>query len=767
MPLAVMKSPRWLILLGLFWFSVSCLMAGWVFTKGIKLDTNLYSLMPKSKESKLIDNISTELSSFGDQRLILLIRGDDDSLVHSAAFLLQKSLYRDSKIVENPQESTDSEGIIELIKNKRVNFLTENDRALITTPEIFVEQKLSRVYSINTSANLLPIEDDPFGFFSASINTLTSQFLDFEQQDGYFFLSSNTGEKIAFIALKLIEPSMTIHQQASVISEINSLVDEVKTLYPTLIIENSGTLFHSVKASQQAQIEVSTFGIASLVGIILLFISSGIGLLGLTGALLVLCVAVIVGFIFCQLIFSSVHLITLVFGMSLLGIGVDYAIHLFCVRKSQTSFKVLFHTLTISVLTTCAGFALLVEAQLLLLKQVAVFTIFGLLTVYFMTLTLLTQWPLNSKPLMKADPLFILGQVAKSYKKSVFITILLTSILSVTVLLVNYKPATGLRSLINIDQDLLSNELSINKVLALPRFNQFILVIGETQDQLLNRVSQTQKILIEMKREGKIAGMLSILDWVPTINEQKINRQTQLQALKDYLPSLYSQLGVPDLSSQIVSDLEKQTFLMPYEAKSALPEPYKRLIGNYEDGYYSIILLKGLTQSSGLQDYDFQKGVQYVDKVLGWENALQVQQTEVHRQFIIILFILFITFFIIFRQVASLSIVLIPALSVLFTSALLVLIGEPLTLFHSFSFFLILGLGIDYGVFSYTALIENEKNQVTSKAIFLSMVTTVLAFGLLCFSQTPMISGMGLTLLLGILFNALLSQIITYAFHKF
>ena len=86
------------------------------------------------------------------------------------------------------------------------------------------------------------------------------------------------------------------------------------------------------------------------------------------------------------------------------------------------------------------------------------------------------------------------------------------------------------------------------------------------------------------------------------------------------------------------------------------------------------------------------------------------------------------------------------ALAALLSLAALGWIGEPLQLFGVLAQLLLLGLGIDYGIF----LLEHEGDGASWLAICLGGASTLLAFGLLALSSTPALHGFGLTLLLGI-----------------
>ena len=74
-------------------------------------------------------------------------------------------------------------------------------------------------------------------------------------------------------------------------------------------------------------------------------------------------------------------------------------------------------------------------------------------------------------------------------------------------------------------------------------------------------------------------------------------------------------------------------------------------------------------------------------------------------------------------------------------------LGVPFNLFTLLALWLVLGLGIDYGIF----LRHGRDHRVTAiLSVTLSACTTLIAFGLLALSATPFIRSIGLTLLFAI-----------------
>jgi predicted exporter len=91
------------------------------------------------------------------------------------------------------------------------------------------------------------------------------------------------------------------------------------------------------------------------------------------------------------------------------------------------------------------------------------------------------------------------------------------------------------------------------------------------------------------------------------------------------------------------------------------------------------------------------------------------------------------------------------------------LLGSPFSLFHALALILVLGIGIDYSLFFAEA---KHTSTGVMMAIFMSATSTLLAFGLLAFSQTNAIHFFGLTLLLGIGYTFLLAPFITLITRK-
>jgi predicted exporter len=84
-------------------------------------------------------------------------------------------------------------------------------------------------------------------------------------------------------------------------------------------------------------------------------------------------------------------------------------------------------------------------------------------------------------------------------------------------------------------------------------------------------------------------------------------------------------------------------------------------------------------------------------------------------------------------------------LGTLMTLSIFGWIGEPIQLFTVLALLLLLGMGVDYGIF----LLEHPGDGSAWVAVALAGVSTLLSFGLLGLSATPALRAFGLTMLIG------------------
>ena len=218
-----------------------------------------------------------------------------------------------------------------------------------------------------------------------------------------------------------------------------------------------------------------------------------------------------------------------------------------------------------------------------------------------------------------------------------------------------------------------------------------------------------------------------------------------------------------DLSNTVISDFNADiasSSLIPlsfdmWYSSSIMSDIKKLWIGDTARGKASIVLLK-----DGINPQSISKITQSIDKVHYVDNVSEISQSiKKYREYAIYLLIvgyMFIAAILLIRYgfAGMVSVVLPPFSAVAITAACLAFMGEVMSLFTLVGFILVLGIGIDYTIFYR----EADKAMIsTMLAIFLSMASTVLTFGLLSFSNIMAIHSFGVTVMIGIIIAFLLA----------
>ena len=86
-------------------------------------------------------------------------------------------------------------------------------------------------------------------------------------------------------------------------------------------------------------------------------------------------------------------------------------------------------------------------------------------------------------------------------------------------------------------------------------------------------------------------------------------------------------------------------------------------------------------------------------------------------------------------------------------------LGEPANLFTVMSLVMVMGMGVDYGIFCVDSLGREEELGTTLVSLLLSCLTTAFVFGSLAISSQPSLRAIGLTTGLGVVLSLLLAPV--------
>jgi len=312
-----------------------------------------------------------------------------------------------------------------------------------------------------------------------------------------------------------------------------------------------------------------------------------------------------------------------------------------------------------------------------------------------------------------------------------------------------------IRLLQNSPPKLISDQIKLSQLLDAPTPVQFFLVRADSEQVLLEQEEQLKSRLDTLITKKMISGYQAVSNWVPSQKAQQRNLALQQEPLYgNTLDALAKPTGE---DQQWKSDMRArfleagQLLTVGQFMDSPASEPWRHLwLGKVGGGYASIVALRGLKQSAVPE---LQRAVvdlphvQWVDKVAEISGVLGQ-----YRHFMgVVLSCAYVAVFgLLFTRYRSRTwrVLLPAALASLITLAVLGWTHQPLQLFHVLGLMLLLGIGVDYGIFMQ----ESSQSYATTcwLAIGLSAANTLLSFGLLGLSNTPALQSFGKTLLIGI-----------------
>jgi len=734
--------------------------------KGPNLDSSLMALLPESQQQPAVQRAVDQMSSRFSSRLVLLLSGPDDVEVRKAVKGLAKEL-EVLKEVSSVHWKVD-ESLVDKSYSERFpyRFVVIDDelRNMLKAEDYQSAQKkaLLRLYS-PVSVAIPSVIDDPFGLFTewqlAQKNTLKIQV------NNQLLKVKEKVVPTYFLSVEFSTSPFSPALQKKVLGTIEAAA--LGYSLSGISVRKSGMLVHAAAGAKQASSEISTIGIGSVVGITCLLILAFRKLRLLLLVFLPVLVGCTAATAVTILAFERIHLITFAFGAGLVGVSIDYALHFICERCQANTAGVLrkvFPGLLLGLFSSALAYGAQSLAPFPGLRQMAVFSVVGLCAAWLtviLWLPLLTVW-------MSASPLYMkstLGRIWRRFPRvesSKYLRIgLLGAAGSAAFVLLGGHSSDDIRLLQTSSQKLLAEEQSVQKSLGISSSSQFLVVQGNNFEQVL----QTEESILP-----RIEGLISDKDGVevqalssslPSLKRQRENQDLVLSLYEKQLDSYFNLLSLSKQQLEI-SDLvlksKSELFLTPDIWLSFdSSEIWKDLVADVsENEVLTVIRFTGPIDSNlkinlkAIAALD--ANVTYVDQIENISSLMTDYRVEIMGWVLIayLLVVLVLTaryHFQVWRIIAA------PLLASLFTLALLVEIEGGVNLFHLLALILVLGIGLDMGIF----LKETSGADHTWLAVSLSSATSLLAFGLLALSKTPVLYHFGLTVLLGLMFIWLLT----------
>lgn len=464
-------------------------------------------------------------------------------------------------------------------------------------------------------------------------------------------------------------------------------------------------------------------------------------------------------------VYGSISGIVLGFGAVLLGITVDYALHVFFVlhkpvagRHHSPAYELarIAPPIIFGALTSCAAFAALLISNIPGIRQLAVFSLFSLLISLLVSLIVLPHFVTP----MASTPKDTRGQVSCKRGGVEYLFAVWIILLGAGLWLGLHTRINGdLRELGYIPENIRADEESSRRVWGSMRDVAMIFAHGATFDAALAGNDKVWKLLQAANAANATVSLAPIL---PAQDAQHRNIK-RWRAF--WQANGAATLALVDAESASMGF--SSTAFAPFaEFITATPEPISvssvQALGLQElvdmlsvrEGTKFLVLtllpdtveFTTLLSDESERDLDarFVSGSRFRDMVG------QTMRRDVLRFSGLALAAVVLLTALLFRDLGKTMLALLPiGAGVTTVLAAMQLFGQALNLFHVVSLPLIIGLGADYGIFMVCT--EDPATRArTVQAVLFSGLTTLGGFGVLVLARHPALHSIGITVLAGI-----------------
>jgi len=754
------------------------------FAGPLPLQSNLLALLPPTERNPVAEHAVSRLAeAAGDRAIFLIGRPKADTLELGKAARDFGAQLRASEVFRSVVDEIppfDPQQLARFYFPYRFNLLGDGDRAASSD---LVERLQRKLYTPFQFGPGYPLADDPFGFGDAWLAGLPLKTLRLETQDG--LLVARSGENVwAMVSAVLPGSAYDGSIQTRVAAAVAGAEARLKQDFPGLEVLRTGTVFYAGAARQSAEREVDFIGAGSLLGMLLLLYLVFRSLRPLALGLLSVGFGVAAAATVTVAVHGELHLITLVFGASLIGEAIDYAVQYLAAHlgagkgwEPMAGLRRIAPGLLTALATSLLSYAALMLAPFPALSQIALFALVGL-SAACASVFLLLPWLLKAPG--KRDPeaaVALPRRFLVGWKKHVGRRACLTAAAALLALSApgwsRLASNDDVRILISRPLALVAQEEKIRELTGFGNSSQFFLVEGKTPEEVLRNEERLLEKLAPLAGDDDksvLSGYLGVSMFVPSANRQAHNRQRWERSVfadERRLRELLSDASLRDeLAERMIEDFaNSKSHVLSVDDwfQSPLSTPFRHLWlgkvpGNGAGHFAAIVQPQGirdvgrLAVLSGALD-----GVTFVDKAGSVSRLFQE-----YRQWGIVwllgaLLLIYGVLCLRYGPAQSVFMLLPTALALAVVLGAFGYMATPLTLFNLMGFMLVVGVGVNYAIF----LREGGVNAAATLAgVLLSAGTTLLSFGLLAFSSMPALSSFGLTLLLGICVAVLLAPMV-------
>ncbi|MEO5594146.1 MAG: 1-acyl-sn-glycerol-3-phosphate acyltransferase, partial [Chitinophagaceae bacterium] len=786
---------------GLFWITfISCFLLSGFFASRIKLEEDIAGILPQDKKIEKLNEVFQN-SKFLDKLVVTVSLKDTtaepqpDSLVIYAVAFTAALKEKCGNYIARIQDRANDSLVLQMfgsISEHLPVYLDEKDYAAIDTliePGTIQKTLQKNIRTLGSPAGIAlksMIVKDPVGISFLGLKKLQQLQYDdnFELYDSYI-VTKNQQHLMLFIT-PAYPPNNTGKNQL-LLKGIDNITDSLgKNVYKSVQADYFGAT--AVAASNAVQLRKDTLFTQ---GITVVFLVLFIGFyFRKKRAPFLILVPVLFGALFSlallYLIKGKISVIALGTGSVILGIAVNYSLHVFNhyrhthnIRQVITDLTM---PLTVGSLTTVGGFLCLQFVKSTMLKDLGLFAAFSLVGASLCSLIFLPHLIVSEAEEKRTEPprLSWIDKVAgwrpEHNKIIIGVIILLTVVFAYTARYVKFEP--DMMRMNFMSERLKKADTSLNRINAYSLQSVYLLSTGNNLDEALVKNEIASSIIEQLKEKGVVKKYSGVSSFILSnqLQQEKIRRWNDYWAIekkKKLLATLQAAGSALKYNSSAFAPftalLNKQYTPVNDSTVSVIRKNFLDDYITEKPGKATVITLVKVTPQNRQQLYnafDNSTGTTVIDKQYLTGRFVEIINADFGSIALMSSILVFIVLLISYGRIELTLVSFIPMfISWIWILGIMGILGITFNIVNIIISALIFGLGDDYSLFIMDGLLQEyktgKKNLASYKSsILLSAITTIAGLGVLIFAKHPALRSIALIAIIGILCVVVIGQLL-------
>ena len=739
------------------------------------IDTSLFDILPSFHTLRSAADADKALSERTGRIFSVLCSSDDFAAAKDGAEKVYTSV-KDDSAFESVSLYFDNEMI-----SRTADFIYEHRYQLLDAPAIaqissdagakqFAQNALASAFSAFTVSPLDHLDSDPFMLTEYGIKKFISKAASsgtaISVKDSVLAMQKE-GKWYVLLRGSLSEEGAALTNKSSGIRKIYTACSAAEHDNSAIRYIYSGIPFHSYESSSSAQREISIISTVSMIAVIVILIYIFRSLEPVFFSICAIIISLVLGLCTTLLLFHSIHILTFVFGTTLIGTCFDYSVHFFINWKTNLHLSDgneirshLFRGLTISLISTEICYAVLMAAPFTLLRQVGVFCFTGILSTYLTTVCLYPRLKLPAvRYSAEIDPfLNKLKLPAVTATKKFRSWFLAVAAVCAAIIFIpfhkNIRIDNNISTLYTMKGHLLSDEKQAASILNYGSSGWYYIVKGTTEEDVLEKEFQLTRKLDNLMKDSPGSSYLALTQFIPPVSMQE-KSYAAAGKLIALAPQQYQALGFSGSLSDDLNQAYQRQALLRLLPDNDMPDSIKQMmsqlwIGNIGKNWYTAVIPLHVHNETEFRSLAADSSsIFFINKT----KDISTQLDTLSRIMLLLLVLSYAGIIVLLRMFyppkTTLFIACIPAFVMMVTLSVLAVCDIPLGFFSITGIILIFGLGLDYIIYT----VENSRkipSKSTTVAIAVSFITTALSFGALALSTFAPVHIFGITVFAGL-----------------